>query len=426
MTPTLPGPSRALRRISILVASALLLAIVASSAFVATGYAAGGTSLRFYGTDSNDRDRIQVPLGPISGGRITSSFPINVGGDFTLEFWMKADAAANSAPRCDNGWYNGNIIVDRDVFGEGDYGDYGVALCDGRIAAGVAVGADEARLIADAPVADGQWHHIALTRADGGAVTIFVDGRPAGSTQSPAGRVEYRAERDTTYPADPYLVLGAEKHNYPGALHYDGLLDDLRVSNVVRYSGPFARPDAPHPVDAATVALYRFDEGTGTTVGDSSGAQGGPSDGELIVAGDPAGPAWSTDTPFATAAPVATAAPAAAEATSAPVATAAPAVVLVTAAPISAASTPSSGATLPATSAPAGAVTSAAPAPTTTAPSPAGGTSDAAAAAPVADTRPPPQEPPPDGGFNTLLFAWLAAAMFAAAVVAAVRWRARR
>ncbi|WP_322488672.1 LamG domain-containing protein [Chloroflexus sp.] len=257
-----------------------------------------GSSLRFYGSGATDHDRVKIPLGLIdSSGRLTTSYPVNVSSTFTIEFWMKATATNNPAPACPGGWYTGNILIDRDVFGAGDYGDYGVAICNQRLAVGVSVGSDDRLLTGTTIVTDGQWHHIAITRAENGQVRLFVDGQPDRVLAGPVGRIDYRLNRTTAYPAsDPFLVLGAEKHDYPGSRYYNGLLDDLHLSRVVRYTDAFLRPTAPHPVDADTVAFYRFDEGAGTVITDS--APGGISTGELKPRdGDPT-QHWSTDTPF--------------------------------------------------------------------------------------------------------------------------------
>jgi hypothetical protein len=267
---------------------------------VATAQPVDGTSLRFFGSGPGGYDRVKIPLGPISDGQISSSLPVNVAGDFTLEFWMRAEAAENTAAACeDRGWYYGNIIIDRDVDGPGDAGDYGVALCEGRIAFGVSVGEDDRMVFGTTPVANGQWHHVAVTRADGGVIAIFVDGQLDGQGEGPRGRIDYRTNRATNQPnSDPYLVLGAEKHDYDGSAYYSGFLDDLHLSNQVRYRTNFAAPTAPHQPDTATVALYRFDEGAGTSVGDSSAAPNGPSNGMLMVGGPASGPQWANVTPF--------------------------------------------------------------------------------------------------------------------------------
>ncbi|RRR65662.1 MAG: LamG domain-containing protein, partial [Candidatus Viridilinea halotolerans] len=199
-----------------------------------------GSALRLFGSSSNDRDRIKIPLGTISSGQLTSSYPVNVATDFTIEFWMRADATNNAADPCDSGsgnvgWYYGNILVDRDIFGEND-GDYGIALRGGRIIFGVNNGNRETNLCGNIHVTTGQWHHIAVTRnASSGLMRIFVDGQLDRQADGPTGSIAYPVGRNSAYANDPYLVLGAEKHDYPGSLYYNGLFDDLRISNVVRY-----------------------------------------------------------------------------------------------------------------------------------------------------------------------------------------------
>ncbi|MBK8501471.1 MAG: hypothetical protein IPL46_04260 [Saprospiraceae bacterium] len=46
------------------------------------------------------------------------------------------------------------------------------------------------------------------------------------------------------------------------------------------------------------MALYHFDEGSGNTLTDFSGATGGPSPGDIEYGGNPAGPVVSNDNPF--------------------------------------------------------------------------------------------------------------------------------
>ena len=175
--------------------------------------------------------------------------PVDVGGDFTLEFWMKT-ASGNASGACTAGgdnWINGNIIFDRDVFGNGDFGDYGVSLfgTGGRLAFGVDRLGTGTTICGTANVADGAWHHVAATRSTTtGQMRLFVDGQPDGAAGSgPTGEVSYRDGRShRVAQPDPFLVIGAEKHDagtqFPS---YHGWIDEVRVSNVVRYSGAFTR-----------------------------------------------------------------------------------------------------------------------------------------------------------------------------------------
>ena len=267
--------------------------------------AAGGSSLHFFGTGSGDIDRVKIPLD-------APPRPVDVAGAFTLELWLKT-TAGNASGTCTAGgdnWINGNIIVDRDVFGAGDHGDYGLSLFGngGRLAFGVAVGATGNTICGSHNVADGAWHHVAATRAADGALQLFVDGALDASGSGPAGDVSYADGRATMHPtSDPFLVIGAEKHDIGASFpSYHGWLDEVRLSNVVRYAGAFTRPTAPFPSDAATVGLWHFDEGNGERIVDSSGAAGQNGDGVRRVGGPSNGPQWSTDVPFASQTPVIT------------------------------------------------------------------------------------------------------------------------
>jgi hypothetical protein len=126
-----------------------------------------------------------------------------------------------------------------------------------------------------------------------------VDGQLDGQLNGPDGRIDYRVGRSTSYPNDPFLVIGAEKHDAGSPdLSYNGFVDEARISNVLRYGSNFTRPSGPFATDANTAALYHFNEPNGTTISDSSGASGGPSNGVMNVGGNPSGPVRSTDVPW--------------------------------------------------------------------------------------------------------------------------------
>jgi cysteine-rich repeat protein len=274
-----------------------ILAVLAAPA--ATLAQASTLSLRLYGHGTGDIDRVKIPID-------APARPADAGaGDFTVEFWMKALPGENAAGSCvsgNDGWINGHIIVDRDVFGAGDFGDFGISLFEDGLAFGVGDSAGGNGLCGAVAVDDGAWHHVAVTRGAGGAMRLWVDGAPDGpAVTGPAGDVSYRDGRATSYPNDPFLVLGAEKHDAgPAYPSFSGWIDELRISTVVRYTAPFARPTAPFVADAQTAALYHFDEGpagpcTGAVL-DESGAAGGPSDGACSYGGaGTAGPVYSTD-----------------------------------------------------------------------------------------------------------------------------------
>jgi hypothetical protein len=227
--------------------------------------------------------------------------PVNVSGDFTLELWLKATSAENPLNACGTGgagWINGNIFADRDIYGSGDTGDYGLSLNGGRVAFGVEVVNSGVTLCGATSITDGGWHHVAVTRrASDGRQQLYVDGRLDGTATGATGDVSYRTGRATMWPgSDPFLVFGAEKHDaVPPGTGYSGWMDEVRLSRVVRYDGGFPRPTRPFTPDPDTVLLLHFDEGQGLTALDSSTSA---QHGVLRDGGSPEGPRWTRDTPF--------------------------------------------------------------------------------------------------------------------------------
>lgn len=252
-------------------------------------------ALRFYGTGSGDIDRVKIPVVSATG----TSLPVNVGAtDFTLEFWVRFVSGENVSGPCQEGedtWIYGNIIIDRDIFGVPDYGDFGISLYGGRVAFGVHNGSYGHTICSTATLAPQQWHHVAVTRRTNGEMRIFINGSLSRSAAGPAGSIAYRAGRTPGWPNEPYLVIGAEKHDYDPTTYpsFSGWVDEVRISNMIRYTADFTPPQAPFVADSATVGLYHFDEGTGTVVLDSST---GASHGERRVGGPQQGPVYDAVT----------------------------------------------------------------------------------------------------------------------------------
>ena len=281
------------------------------SVTVANQSGGAGFALRFYGNGVNDIDRVMIrvddPATNVPGP------PLDVGAsDFTLEFWMNGALGNNARPaiQCDNNaWIYGNIIFDRDRYGQDR--SFGISVAGGRLAFGVTgAGTSAMTLCGAANVLDSQWHHVAVQRRrSDGWLWLYVDGTLQGQMNGPDGDISYP---DNGVPmnfcggpctnSDPFLVIGAEKHDAGAEFGaYSGVLDELHVSRVLRYSGTnFTRPTEPFTADADSVALYHFDEGQGDLIIDSSGAIGGPTNGDRRLGGSPAGPQWVTQTPFQT------------------------------------------------------------------------------------------------------------------------------
>ncbi len=299
-------------------AVAILLITAICAAILGAPAAAPASSLRFFGHGGSAGDnfvfpdRVKIPNTPTS---VSANLGVT---DFTIEFWMRATAAENPAPAipCGPGiaWVNGNILIDRDRFNQPR--KFGIALLGGSIAWGVS--SDNGyTLCGTTSVLDDQWHHVAVQRrrADG-VLTIWVDGA-LDATSPPS-----TPDLDVSYPdspgpgnfcsseggsgssscinSDPFLVLGAEKHGFDG-INYSGHLDEIRLSTSLRYTANFAVPTQEFADDAETVALYHFDEASGSTLGDASA---GANTGVIFFGGTaPAGPVWSGESPFAVSVP---------------------------------------------------------------------------------------------------------------------------
>ena len=261
-------------------------------------------ALKLNGGGREDDGRVKIEI-----DRVGFNHPgpaVDVGaGDFTIEFWLRAKERDNRKllRECGEGiaWIHGNIILDRDRYGLSR--KYGISLLGGRPAFGVS-GDGDLTLCARRSILDGDWHHLAFTRRrDNGEMSVFVDGRLQARQRGPTGDLSYP---DNGIPAahcdgpcvysDPFLVIGAEKHDAgPEYFGFAGSMDELRFSDVVRYEESFEVPVAPFVADMDTVALYHFDEGAGLVIADSAGRTP-PSNGILKRGGRPRGPTFEPST----------------------------------------------------------------------------------------------------------------------------------
>ncbi len=202
---------------------------------------------------------------------------------YTVEFWVKRTG--------DQGYYE-TILADtnRDytqgmlsVFIDGDDVDCGVSPSEqfafyfhsnfSTQCSGVQAGIN-------------QWHHIAVTRNSQGRSRIYVDGVVKNTLSNSPNPVD----------SSGTLTLGrAGDHPYE---YFQGLIDELRISNTEIYTNDFTPPTSPLTASASTVLLYHFDEGTGLQVIDSSTNARNGSFGDSQI-GSSSYPSWSPDNPTA-------------------------------------------------------------------------------------------------------------------------------
>jgi hypothetical protein len=118
------------------------------------------------------------------------------------------------------------------------------------------------------------WHHLAV-QYNQTNYSVWLDGSSIYSTN---------AKAQIILGSNP-LTIGCQNSGYRP---FVGNIDEVRISKVVRYTSSF-RPQIRFNADSNTIALYHFDEGSGTVVHDSSG---NGNDG--VITGSAA---WSTNTP---------------------------------------------------------------------------------------------------------------------------------
>lgn len=292
------------------------ISVVISSCPLAGSAGASQYSLRFYGTGSAQQDRVKIKID-------NPQVPADIGeGSFSIEFWMKSTAAANTTPnhgyRAPNDteefasdWISGNIIIDRDIFGAGP--DWGISVHRNGVGSNVGVlrfgtegapGGDAAHTLqttGGVNLLDGAWHHVCVVRdVSTGQKHIYIDGQH--NVSSSAGVSDDNLSypdgyADPSWPWNPYIVFGAEKHDYDSSSYpsFNGWLDEVRLwnialtpSQIAAYMNSTVAPGTP-----GLVAMYRFEEGIGTVINDTSG---GGSHGTL-TAGIVGNGEWSTDTP---------------------------------------------------------------------------------------------------------------------------------
>jgi len=272
-----------------------------------TYYPGPETALRFNGNGLLDVDRVKIRMTDTSLGA-----PADVGNaDMTIEWWMRAFSSENNAGDvacgANDSWREGNILLDRDRADQDQ--DYGVSIAGGKLVFGVGGdGTGEISLCGSRLVADGAWHHVAVQRRrSDGWMWIYIDGVLDVEADGPDGDISYPEgavpSETCNGPCinDPYLVIGGEKHGIdPALLSFNGWIDEMRLSNILRYSSNFSPAAIQFSVDPSTVALYHFNDSSGNTAYDVSGYLGGPSNGSLKIGGAPEGPQWVASDAFLT------------------------------------------------------------------------------------------------------------------------------
>jgi len=197
----------------------------------AVRYGGGNSSLYFDGYDAGSgTDRVHYP------GSGLDNLLLN---DTTIEFWAF--------------WHNDELVEVADTIVAKDWEIY-FAESVGRVSFGGDCSTQDLRVWSDNGVINfGEWIHIAATFDSGtGVGEIFINGTKQTSyTFQDACQGGYNDDSDRDFWVGRQSVVSN---------HFPGFIDEVRVSNVIRYTSDFTPQTAPFIRDDYTELLYHFDE----------------------------------------------------------------------------------------------------------------------------------------------------------------------
>jgi len=111
------------------------------------------------------------------------------------------------------------------------------------------------------------WHHLAWVRQSNGDMEFYYDGS-AGTANAAYGNDSDFNDTNTWTNADGDMNIG-RFNDSRGSMY--GYMDEIRISNVARYSGSFT-PSGPFTNDSDTLMLLHMDGSNGsTTITDDNG-----------------------------------------------------------------------------------------------------------------------------------------------------------
>lgn len=179
---------------------------------------------------------------------------LNLTGNWTIEAWVNQDTNDSQSPILRKG--NTLTYPAYYLYGtyyqlfstEDPYGGYYFATGTSDSAA------------ADGPSspANGDWYHVAFVK-NGSTITTFIDGVPGTSA----------TDANNSYANTESLFFGSRRSSTPS--YFDGLIDEIRISSVARYTASFT-PQERFTSDANTIGLWHFEETSGTVADNAAGA----------------------------------------------------------------------------------------------------------------------------------------------------------
>lgn len=149
----------------------------------------------------------------------------------------------------------------RTVVAKTESSEYGLYLNDGKPTFTIRLGKAYVTVTAKPVSKETQWHHLAGVY-DGAEVRLYVDGALAAQKPGSGSR--------TTNTLPLYIGADTDGKGQPTSF-FLGAIDELRISNVARYTAKNFAPPLRHEPDADTALLLHLDVDHGAFTADASG-----------------------------------------------------------------------------------------------------------------------------------------------------------
>lgn len=185
--------------------------------------------------------------GTTAYAQIPSSTSLNITGALTVEAWVKYNA---------NGAYQ--EVVAKECYGTTGCGGYALQISStGKLRFITYQGGTSYVAVVGATiVSTGVWHHVAGVFDGTSTRRVYLDGVQDGTATSTGSA-----------PASGTADLKIARLSSSAQYYFNGLIDEVRVSNGALYSATFT-PQTSLTAGASTEGLWKFD---GQTASDSSG-----------------------------------------------------------------------------------------------------------------------------------------------------------
>jgi lysophospholipase L1-like esterase len=210
-------------------------------------YYTGGDSFTFVANDGE----LDSSIATVSISVTYGSYALSFDGDDDL---VRAGEVPGTGPLTVEAWLNPNDnnadgLV---IAGTEGVGGWVIQISSGQLTWWLSTNQGWRNTQHAALLQAGQWYHIAATY-DNGSARTFVNG--VASIATSVG----------TLTQGPSLTIGGF-----GGYFFNGKIDEVRISNNVRYTSDFVPPTGSFALDANTLGLWHFDEGEGQIASDAS------------------------------------------------------------------------------------------------------------------------------------------------------------